>query len=132
MWYWNKRVFTSILLGILFSILFASADDAKSDEEKSIASIPFIQPASAQQSSPPTGYIEQDSYSGTCKLGQYQGVMCIVFSDGYVWLLSDFKRGFEEIQEDGKDVEVIVGSNARYYHILNTNFVKSDPPITNR
>jgi len=52
MGYWNKRVFTSIMLGILFSILFASADDAKFDEEKSIASIPFIQPASAQQSIP--------------------------------------------------------------------------------
>jgi len=31
--YWNKQVFTSILLGILFSILFASADDAKSYAE---------------------------------------------------------------------------------------------------
>jgi len=37
--YWNKQVFTSILLGILFSILFAS--------------IPFIESASAQQSSLP-------------------------------------------------------------------------------
>jgi len=37
MGYWNKQVFTSILLGILFSILFAS--------------IPFIESASAQQSS---------------------------------------------------------------------------------
>jgi len=48
--YWNKQVFASILLGILFSILFASAIDSQSDEEKSIASIPFIQPASAHVS----------------------------------------------------------------------------------
>ena len=35
------------MLGILFSILFTSAVDSQSDEEKSIASIPLIQPASA-------------------------------------------------------------------------------------
>ncbi len=42
------------MLCISFSILFASAIDSQSDEEKSIASIPLIQPASAQQSSPGT------------------------------------------------------------------------------
>jgi len=124
--YRNKRVFTSILLGILFLILFTSADDAKSNEEKSIASIPLIQPASAQQSSPPPGYIEQESYPGDCKL-RPSGTTCYGFSDGYIWLLSDFKQGFEEIQEDGKNVEVVVGNNARYYHILNPNLVKTEP-----
>ncbi len=130
MGYWNKRVFTSILLGILFSILFASAVDSQSDEEKSIASIPFIQPASAQQSSPPTGYIEQEPYSGIC-VGQYQGLICIVFSDGYVWLLPGYVFGnSENIQEDGKNVQVFAGNDLRYYHILKTNFVKIESLMT--
>jgi len=127
--YLNKQVFTTILLGILFSILFASAVDSQSGEEKSIASIPFIQPASAQQSSPPAGYIEQESYSGDCKL-RPSGTVCMGYSDGYIWLLSDIKLGFEKIQEDGMNVEVVVGNIARYYHILNTNFVKTGSLIT--
>jgi len=127
--YWNNRVFTSILLVILFSILFASTVDSQSDEEKSIASIPFIQPASAQQSTSLPGYIEQESYSGDCKL-RPSGTVCIAYSDGYIWLVSDSIKGWEDVQEDGKNVKVAVGFNARYYHILNTNFVKSGPLIT--
>ncbi len=119
------------MVGILFSILFASLDDSQSDEEKSIASIPFIQPVSAQQSSTPTGYIEQEPYSGFCKLGGYQGVICIVFSDGYVWLLPGYVFGnSENIQEDGKNVQVFAGNDLRYYHILKTNFVKIESLMT--
>jgi len=122
---WNKRVFTSIMFSVLFSILFASAIDSQSDEEKSIVSIPFMQPASAQQSSPPPGYIEKEPYFGNCNLSQYLGPTCIVFSDGYVWLLPGDVRGHSEnIQEDGKNVQVFTGNDLRYYHILNTNFVK--------
>ena len=128
MWYWNKLLITSILLGILFSILFASADDAKSDEEKSIVSIPLIQSASAQQSSSPSGYIEQESYSGDCG-ERPSGTVCMGYSDGYVWLISDGKLAMENIQEDGNNVQIIVGFNAHYYHILDTNLVKTTPLI---
>jgi len=126
--YWNKQVFTSILLGILFSILFASAVDSQSGEEKSIASIPLIQPASAQQSSPPAGYIVQESYSKDCG-ERPSGTVCARYSDGYIWLISDSVRGWDDVQEDGKNIEVAVGFKHRYYHIPNTNFVKTGPLI---
>jgi len=127
---WNKRVFTSILI-ILFSILFASSVDSQSDEEKSIASIPFIQVASVYQETQPTGYIVQESYSGTCKFDPYPEVICIAYSDGYVWLLPGYVIGSSEnIQEDGKNVQVYAGNDVRYYHVLNTNFVKIDSLMT--
>jgi len=44
----DSRIVISVIVGILFLILFTSADDAKSYEEKRIASISFIQPAYAQ------------------------------------------------------------------------------------
>jgi len=103
--YWDKRVFTSILLGILFSILFASAEAV-----------------------PPTGYIVQESYSKDCG-ERPSGTVCARYSDGYIWLISDSVRGWDDVQEDGKNVEVAVGNNARYYHIPNTNFVKTGPLI---
>jgi len=261
MGYRNKQLFTSILLGILFSILFASTDDAKSDEEKNIASIPFIQPASAQQSSPspeptpkpilsftateekesggnqlisysltvvnwqsypqylfvnaphlpPCGsnqnaartwveifngqtdvriygfcafsspndltklwfvvsvtstpppsvyvklidrqeavtytsnivtiagpepdpgpsYIERNPYPGDCD-ARPSGTVCIAYSDGYIWLVSDSVQGWDDIQEDGKNVQVAIGNNTRYYHILNPNLVGFGPQEAER
>jgi len=259
MGYWNKQVFTSILLGILFSILFASTVDSQSDEEKNIASIPFIQPASAQQvplpdpilrfttaeeyyadgtqyfqyhltvdnwqnytqylfgrpdpldcgsndnlartwvdifnaqtdvrinrfctfdspndltklwfeasatSTPPsvyvklidrqigniytsnivtiakpepsslpsptpktdvttpTGYTKQESYSGNCKYRQPSGTTCLEYSDGYLWLISDSFWGWEGMEEYGRGVSVAIGSDLFYYHMLDTDFVK--------
>jgi len=74
-------------------------------------------------------YIEQKSHSGDCKL-RPSGTVCITYSDGYIWLVSDSVQGWEGMQEDGKNVQVAVGSNARYYHILNPNLVWIGPRIT--
>jgi len=75
-----------------------------------------------------SSYFEQKSYSGDCG-ARPSGTVCIAYSDGYIWLVSDSIQGWEEIQQDGRNVQVAVGFNARYYHIPNMNLVGIGPPV---
>jgi len=79
----NKRVFTSILI-ILFSILFASEIDSQSGEEKSIVSIPFIQPASAHVPDVSLTGVGTATIDGVLSPGEWDGADQIpVFTEDF-------------------------------------------------
>ena len=79
---------------------------------------------------PPNGYIEQASWDGDC-LKRPTGSECIIFGDGYIWLVYDSIHGWGSAGEwQGNLIEVAEGSKADYYHIKNTNYVKRIPTPT--
>ncbi len=71
----------------------------------------------------PTGFIEQPSYSGDCRL-RPRGTVCVRYGDGYIWLISSSVYGMRQIQEGDDTIQIAVGDEALYYHVLKTNKVK--------
>jgi len=72
-------------------------------------------------------YFEQLSYSGSCdELPRTRD--CLVYSDGYVWTVSDKRIDrspiFVGFDNSGYSVEAFRCLNADYYHMLGTLYVK--------
>lgn len=78
----------------------------------------------------PPGYTEQPPYAGDCGTSP-TGTVCLEFSDGYIWLISDTigSRRTEIIQPSIVEypVEIAVGAKASYYHIPETNYIRQVP-----
>jgi len=68
-------------------------------------------------------YKQQESYAGDCSLRPPE-TFCVGFSDDYIWLISDSIIGWENIQEDDKNIQIAFGNKASYYHVLNTDLVR--------
>ncbi|BBO88812.1 hypothetical protein [Desulfosarcina ovata] len=76
-----------------------------------------------------TNYFEQPSYSGDCS-ERPPGSVCIGYSDNYTWLIYDSITGWREATCDGNKVQVAVGINREYHHILDSNFVRAIEPLS--
>ena len=78
----------------------------------------------------PPGYTEEPPYTGDCGASP-SGTVCLEFSDGYIWLISDTigSRRTEIIQPSIViyPVEIAVGAKASYYHIPETRYIKQVP-----
>jgi hypothetical protein len=73
---------------------------------------------------PPAGFIERSSYAGNC--GQRPaGTVCVSFTDGYLWLVSDsIVKQEDRGSVNGKTLRVAIGTKAEYQHLLTTNYVR--------
>ena len=68
----------------------------------------------------------QRSYEGDCSSRPPKSV-CLTYDDGYIWLVYDAISEWEQITEDGNDVQIAVGFKMNYYHMLDTSLVKTLP-----
>jgi len=66
---------------------------------------------------------ERTSYGGDCK-NRPEGMVCIEYDDGYIWLVQDSISGWESRDEDNRKIQVAIGFAGRYEHILDTNLVR--------
>jgi hypothetical protein len=69
------------------------------------------------------------SYSGPCE-GLPNGAICLTYSDGYRWVVSDYRIDCYPILAGVSNcmpIELIRGYGADYYHILGTQFIMSIP-----
>ena len=73
------------------------------------------------------GYEEKEPYTGNCSK-RPKGTICLRFSDGYVWLVSDSVKGYEEFEAGDYKIAVTIGFKARYYHVLDTMWIKEERP----
>jgi hypothetical protein len=74
--------------------------------------------------SAPEGYKVQASYNGNCA-NRPAGTVCLAFSDGYVWLVSDsIQSQADRGSWEGKTIRVATGAKAFYFHVLGTSFVR--------
>jgi hypothetical protein len=74
--------------------------------------------------SAPEGYKVQASYNGNCA-NRPAGTVCLAFSDGYVWLVSDsIQSQTDRGSWEGKTIRVATGAKAFYFHVLGTSFVR--------
>ena len=73
------------------------------------------------------GYEEKEPYTGNCSK-RPKGTICLGFPDGYVWLVSDSVQGWEELEEGDYKIAVAIGFKARYYHVLDTMWIKEERP----
>jgi hypothetical protein len=72
--------------------------------------------------SAPEGYKVQASYTGNCA-NRPSGTVCLAFSDGYVWLVSDSIQSQADRGDwEGKTIRVATGAKAFYFHVLGTSF----------
>jgi hypothetical protein len=73
------------------------------------------------------GFSHQGTYGGDCKYTP-QGSTCLRFEDGYVWLVYD---GVSRQQQfgtyQGKPMVEGLGQHAAYYHVLDTDLVRTVP-----
>ena len=75
-------------------------------------------------SGPPGGFTEQAPYAGNCAQ-RPQGTVCVAFSDGYIWLVSDsILKQEDRGTVDGKNLRVAVGAKAEYQHLSGTKYVR--------
>ena len=75
-------------------------------------------------SGPPAGFSDRASYTGNCAQ-RPAGTVCVSFSDGYIWLVSDSITGQEDRGTvDGKSFRVAIGAKAEYQHLLGTSYVR--------
>ena len=70
----------------------------------------------------PNGFTKQDSYSRDCAT-RPENTVCIRYDDGYVWLVADSIAGWGT---EGDRIQITKGDNGEYYHILETNCVKTN------
>lgn len=71
----------------------------------------------------PPGYYSQATYESDCAK-RPDGSICLSFSDDYLWLVHDTILSRETSDLKGEKVEVGIGINSAYYHIVDTDFVK--------
>jgi len=78
--------------------------------------------------SAPEGYIEQEPYAGDCQ-SRPSGATCIGYDDGYIWLVYNAAIIGWDIRGSwqGHTIQVALGENADYYHVLGTRFVREKP-----
>ena len=71
----------------------------------------------------PPGYVQQPPYLGACPA---QPLVCIGFSDGYKWLISDtiIQGQRHDGEWYGARIEVSIGFRADYYHVVRTSYVR--------
>jgi hypothetical protein len=69
----------------------------------------------------PSEWQTQDSYQGDCNATP-SGMICVQYSDGYVWLVQDTIVGWAY---EGTTIEIAQGSSADYYHTLGTLLVRT-------
>ena len=62
---------------------------------------------------------EQESYPLDCT-SRPENTVCVRYDDGYIWLVRDFIRSWERIGA----VQIAVGTEARYEHIIGTSSVR--------
>jgi hypothetical protein len=73
------------------------------------------------------GFANQPSHTGDCKYTP-QGSSCLRFEDGYVWLVYDGVRSQQQFGTyPGNRIIEALGQRAAYYHVLNTNLVRTVP-----
>jgi hypothetical protein len=72
------------------------------------------------------GFVEQPSYSGDCT-ARPRDMVCLGFSDGYIWLVKDSVEGWEQhsCSGTGATVRTARGFRASYHHVLFSRLVKS-------
>jgi hypothetical protein len=101
-------------------------ESSKQTTQESSKQAPVSQP-SQNQLAPPEGFQEQASYSGDCA-SPPAGSVCIRFRDGYEWLVQDVVAGrHNQVGSWGNHpVLEATGKQARYQHILGTQYVKSE------
>jgi hypothetical protein len=69
-------------------------------------------------------FVDQPSYAGDCTT-RPPGTVCVRFSDDYVWLIDDSVAGRADGGTyEGQPVEVVLGFNADYHHVLGTTLVR--------
>jgi hypothetical protein len=71
-------------------------------------------------------FVEQRSYAGDCATRPTDTV-CLRFSDGYIWLITDAVEGWEDhsCSGSGRSVETARGFRASYHHVVSTRLVKT-------
>ena len=79
-------------------------------------SLPALSITSAQ-------YRSQAAFADSCGTRPPRTV-CIRFSDGYIWLVSDDILSWSHGEDVGNEVEIAVGRVAFYYHVPDTTLVK--------
>jgi len=75
------------------------------------------------------GFWKGLSYSGPCD-GLPNGAICLTYSDGYRWVVSDYRIDCYPILAGVSNcmpIELIRCYGADYYHILGTQFIMSIP-----
>jgi len=110
-----------------------AADVAFGDAVRSHVNVPLIAPWSASREfhfgtvvvlgdpalRRSNDWWEQESYSLDCT-SRPVGTVCVRYDDGYIWLVRDSIRSWERIGA----VQIAVGIEARYEHIINTSSVR--------
>lgn len=69
----------------------------------------------------PSGFDKQDSYLRDCAT-RPENTACVRYDDGFVWLVEDVVAGWGT---EGDRIQITKGNNGEYYHILETNCVKT-------
>ena len=75
------------------------------------------------------GFWKGLSYSGPCD-ALPKGAICLTYSDGYVWVVNDYRIDCATIfagVSNCKPIELISCYGADYYHILGTSYIMSVP-----
>ncbi len=104
----------SLLPLVLFLLVFLSCSPNNPMEEEA-----------EEMESPPPGFLEQASYAEDCR-SRPAGSVCLGFPDSYVWLIYDSVQGWDQGGSwHGNEIVVALGFRADYYHILQTNLVKT-------
>jgi hypothetical protein len=78
---------------------------------------------------PDLNFIEQPSYSGNCQ-ERPSGTVCLRFSDGYIWLITDSVGGGNNQYRyylHGEPIQSVDGERAIYHHVLHANLVAIEP-----
>lgn len=84
-------------------------------------------PTPATSNAVPTGFTSRASYTGNCAQ-RPAGTVCVAFSDGYTYLWNESVTGRSTGDlPDGRDVEIVFGTQNRLSHVLHTTFIAVGP-----
>ena len=105
---YSTQIFVLVMI-VFFSCSKNSPFEVESDEVEAL----------------PPGFLEQASYTGDCG-SRPAGSVCLGFPDSYGWLIYDSVQGWDQRGSwGGNEIVVALGFRADYYHILQTNLVKT-------
>jgi len=72
------------------------------------------------------GFRSRLAYEGDCR-ARPQGTVCLLFDDGYLWLIRDSALRSELYSCGEQTVRVVLGNRNYYQHVLGTDLVKTTP-----
>ena len=130
----QTAIYVMLALGIIWLLVGCGGSDSDGGDEGGdpdtifYGSVPPLDPIDLPEALPvpsegSSAYELQESFEGICE-PKPRGMVCVQFTDGYIWIVSDNIVGRSSRQDEGKQVEIAIGLKFFYYHVPSTTSVR--------